>query len=166
MNVRAGDCEAISGCRSCGSPRLETFLDLGAMPLSDGLRPADAMDEVDPRFPLEVAFCADCTLAQIRHTVAPEVLFADDYPYYSSFSDALIAHAKANVDARIDELGLGENDLAIEAREQRRLSAPTLRPRAVSTSWASIPPRGRSKPLGHGASRPGTRSSPRIWPKS
>ena len=114
MSVRAEDCTAIDGCRSCGSARLETFLDLGAMPLSDGLRLADAMDEVDPRFPLEVAFCADCTLAQIRHTVAPEVLFADDYPYYSSFSDALIAHAKANVDARIDELGLGEDDLAVE----------------------------------------------------
>lgn len=104
----------ITGCRSCGSPDFETFLDLGNMPLSDGLRSAEQVGEQDPRFPLETAFCHTCSLVQIRHTVAPEVLFADDYPYYSSFSDALIAHSKENVDARIDELNLGTDDLAIE----------------------------------------------------
>lgn len=106
--------EAIEGCRSCGSSELHTFLDLGLMPLSDGLKDANEVDQEDERFPLEVAFCAACTLVQIRHTVAPEVLFADDYPYYSSFSDALIAHSKKNVDARVDELELGPEDLAIE----------------------------------------------------
>ncbi|MFT7076711.1 MAG: SAM-dependent methyltransferase [Planctomycetota bacterium] len=106
--------EAIEGCRSCGSTDLHTFLDLGAMPLSDGLKDAREIDTDDERFPLEVAFCSACTLVQIRHTVAPEVLFADDYPYYSSFSDALIAHSKKNVDSRIDELRLGPGDLAVE----------------------------------------------------
>ncbi len=106
--------EAIEGCRSCGSSDLHTFLDLGLMPLSDGLKNADEVGQEDERFPLDVVFCGGCTLVQIRHTVAPEVLFADDYPYFSSFSDALIAHSKKNVDARVDELGLGEGDLAIE----------------------------------------------------
>ncbi len=105
---------AIRGCRSCGAGDLTTFLDLGAMPLSDGLRTADQVGQEDARFPLEVCLCGSCSLVQIRHTVAPEVLFADDYPYYSSFSDALVAHSKQNVDARIDELELGAGQLAIE----------------------------------------------------
>ncbi|MEM8711263.1 MAG: class I SAM-dependent methyltransferase [Planctomycetota bacterium] len=106
--------EAIGCCRACGSTRLRTFLDLGLMPLSDGLKDPEEIDGEDERFPLEVAMCQDCSLVQIRHTVAPEVLFADDYPYYSSFSDALIAHSKKNVDARIDELELGPENLAVE----------------------------------------------------
>lgn len=116
MSARASmdSCVRIEACRACGHTHLIPFLDLGDMPLSDGLRDADQLGEEDPRFPLEVAFCPNCSMVQIMHTVAPEVLFADDYPYYSSFSDALVAHAKANVDARVDELGLGENDLAIE----------------------------------------------------
>lgn len=106
--------EEITQCRSCASPDIVPFLDLGAMPLSDGLKTADEIDTEDERFALETVFCSTCSLVQIKHTVAPEVLFADDYPYYSSFSDALIAHSKRNVDARIEELELGEDDLAIE----------------------------------------------------
>ena len=104
----------ITQCRSCGSTHLMSFLDLGLMPLSDGLKNAGEIGQEDERFPLETVFCSSCSLVQIRHTVAPEVLFADDYPYYSSFSDTLIAHSKKNADARIDELGLGEGHLAIE----------------------------------------------------
>ena len=106
--------QEITECRSCGSPDMMPFLDLGQMPLSDGLKNADEVGKEDERFSLETVFCCTCSLVQIKHTVAPEVLFADDYPYYSSFSDALIAHSKKNVDARIDELELGEGDLAIE----------------------------------------------------
>lgn len=104
----------IAGCRACGSPEVETFLDLGLMPLSDGLRDAHELHLNDPRYPLETAFCGGCGLVQIRHTVAPEVLFADDYPYYSSFSDALVAHAGRNVAARVAELDLGPGDLVVE----------------------------------------------------
>ena len=105
---------AITGCRSCGSRELETFLSLGDMPLSDGLRDEADLGTEDARFPLDVAFCPSCTLVQILHTVPPEILFADDYPYFSSFTDAIVAHAKDNVLARIDELRLGPQDLVVE----------------------------------------------------
>lgn len=117
MSGQTGDAprvHEITQCRSCESPDMVSFLDLGLMPLSDGLKNTDEVGQADERFPLETVFCCSCSLVQIKHTVAPEVLFADDYPYYSSFSDALIAHSKKNVDARIDELGLGEGHLAIE----------------------------------------------------
>jgi len=40
---------------------------------------------------------------QILETVPPEVLFCDDYPYYSSFSPALLAHSRENVLELIQE---------------------------------------------------------------
>jgi len=101
-------------CRCCGSNKLVPFLDLGVMPLADGLvKPKDVGAE-ERRFPLEVAFCETCALVQILETVAPEVLFSDDYPYYSSFSPALLKHSKDNAVDLIARRKLGPNSLVVE----------------------------------------------------
>lgn len=103
-----------TACRSCGSSALVPILDLGRTPLADRLvRPENAADE-ELAFPLEVVFCSDCTLVQILETVAPEILYADDYPYFSSFSPALLAHSRANVLARTKERELDGSSLVIE----------------------------------------------------
>lgn len=101
-------------CRSCGGTSLEPFLDLGSTPLADRLLTVTMLQEPELSFPLVVAFCPDCSLVQILETVAPEILFADAYPYYSSFSPALMAHARANALARIEERRLGPNSLVVE----------------------------------------------------
>ena len=101
-------------CRSCGGEDLRVFLSLGDMPLSDGLLAPEDLAREEPRFPLDVAFCADCALAQILETVPPEQLFGADYPYFSSFTDALLRHSQANVTARIEELKLDDRSLVIE----------------------------------------------------
>ena len=67
-------------CRSCERSELELFLDLGATPLADRLLKEDQLDQPEPVFPLEVAFCNNCGLVQILETVPPEVLFCEDYP--------------------------------------------------------------------------------------
>lgn len=59
-------------CRSCGRTRLETFLDLGATPLADRLLAEGDIDKPELIFPLRVAFCRDCSLAQITETVSPK----------------------------------------------------------------------------------------------
>ncbi|SNS93919.1 Methyltransferase domain-containing protein [Sphingomonas laterariae] len=101
-------------CRSCGGDSLEAILDLGSTPLADRLVRPEAHDAPEPAFPLLVAFCHDCALVQILETVAPEILFADSYPYYSSFSPALMEHSRANVAQRIAERGVGPSSLVIE----------------------------------------------------
>lgn len=73
----------IAACRSCGSAGLEPVLDLGRTPLADRLVSADRLGEPEPAFPLAVAFCPDCGLMQILETVPPEILFCEDYPYFS-----------------------------------------------------------------------------------
>ena len=101
-------------CRSCGSPQLTQFLGLGKLPLSDGLLYEADLKKPEPRFPLDVAFCASCSLVQILRTVPPEQLFGRDYPYFSSFSDTLLEHSRQNVEALIDSRHLDSNSYVVE----------------------------------------------------
>ncbi|MDB5098555.1 MAG: C-methyltransferase [Cyanobacteria bacterium RYN_339] len=81
-------------CRSCGAADLRPVLDLGRTPLANALLTADDLGKPEATYPLDLVFCPACTLLQITETVPPELLFGE-YLYFSSFSDAFVAHAKA-----------------------------------------------------------------------
>ncbi len=104
----------ITGCRSCGNPGLKIFLDLGETPLADRLLRENQLEQVEPTYPLQVAFCPACGLVQITETVPPEVLYADAYPYYSSFSDYLLRHSRENVLDLITRRKLTRDSFVIE----------------------------------------------------
>jgi SAM-dependent methyltransferase len=101
-------------CRSCGEHNLQTYLDLGHTPLADRLLTPEQLQEPEPVFPLEVAFCPECGLSQILETVPPGVLFCDNYPYYSSFSPALLKHSRDNVLELIEERNLSDKSFVVE----------------------------------------------------
>lgn len=103
-----------SACRGCGEEGLRPFLSLGKTPLADALVQPDALDHPEPRFPLEVAFCPSCTLVQILHEVPPQQLFVDNYLYFSSFSDHLLAHSRAHALSLIERRGLDGSSLVVE----------------------------------------------------
>jgi SAM-dependent methyltransferase len=75
----------------------------------------DEIVESEPSAPLTVAFCEDCALVQIRETVDPEVLFYEEYPYFSSVSPSLMRHFKASADSIMDRWPLLPSDLVMEA---------------------------------------------------
>ena len=120
------------------------FLSLGELPPSDGLLAATTWTSAEPRYPLDVAFCQDCALVQILKTVPPEELFGDDYPYFSSFTDAIVRHAEANV-ARADRRAPARACKASSSswRAMTAICCTTTRPPG-SACWASIPRPGRS----------------------
>lgn len=101
-------------CRICGSTDLEVFLDLGRSPLADRLLTEAQLKDNEPAFPLQVAFCRNCTLVQILETVDPEELFCRDYPYYSSVSSSLLEHSRRNVLELIDARRLGPQSFVVE----------------------------------------------------
>jgi SAM-dependent methyltransferase len=101
-------------CRSCGKGNLVSVLSLGETPLADRLLTAEMLARPEPKFPLTVYFCGDCTLVQIAETVPPEVLFCEDYPYYSSFSDALLRHSRSNAEELITSRRLRSDGLVVE----------------------------------------------------
>lgn len=79
----------VTNCRVCGSKRLEKYLDLGRLPLANGLL-SSPQDECE-RFPLEVLLCLDCHLSQLSVVVDPKVLYSN-YPYRSSVSETFRRH--------------------------------------------------------------------------
>jgi SAM-dependent methyltransferase len=84
------------------------------MPLSDGLLTQEQLAESEDKFPLEVAYCPNCSLVQILETVPPEKLFCEDYPYYSSFTKSLLEHSRQNVLSLIKRCKLDANSLVVE----------------------------------------------------
>ena len=104
----------IDRCRACGGAELLPVLDLGRVPVADRLVPAAGLDGPEPAYPLAVVFCPACALVQIDYTVPPEELFARDYPYYSSFSPALLAHSRANALDLIARRRLGPGSMVVE----------------------------------------------------
>lgn len=100
-------------CRSCGSDRLHTILDLGRTPLANALPTEARLSVPEPMFPLVLAFCAECALVQITETVPPETLFSD-YLYFSSYSDTMLRHAETLTKRLRWERGLNEDSLVVE----------------------------------------------------
>jgi SAM-dependent methyltransferase len=103
----------VDACRACQSRELETVLDLGNTPLANSLLDKSGLHAAEPTFPLKVVFCRCCSLVQLSDTISPEKLFRN-YAYFSSFSDALLEHAKSLSEQMIKERKLGANSLVME----------------------------------------------------
>lgn len=112
IQVTEEQSRAVLECRSCGGGKLEAVLDLGSQPLANALVRDPAADEA--RYPLAIALCLDCALVQTTHWVSGEVLFGQDYPYYSSFSTAYLSHAEKYAEELIDTFKLGPHSRVIE----------------------------------------------------
>jgi SAM-dependent methyltransferase len=100
-------------CKGCGASDLQIVLSLGKMPLSNALLTQDRLTEPETRYPLDLAFCPACALAQITVSVDPAELF-DEYAYFSSYSTTMLEHAEAIVHRMIEEQQLGPDSLAVE----------------------------------------------------
>ncbi len=101
-------------CRSCGHSPLELILSLGRTPLANRLLTAEQLKEPEMSVPLDLAFCPRCTLVQITETVSPEILFGEDYLYFSSVSQTLLQHSREHAAAVIQTRRLDSDSLVIE----------------------------------------------------
>lgn len=100
-------------CRSCGISSPETVLSLGKTPLANSLPKAEDLGGPEETYPLDLAFCPDCTLVQITETVPPEKLFSE-YLYFSSFSETMLRHAEELVRQMLASRKLDGQSLAAE----------------------------------------------------
>src|ERR1700680_249733 len=79
-------------CRLCASP-LEPFISFGRMSVANGfLRREDFPRELF--FDLSAAFCERCAMPQLVQSVAPERMFNERYPFFTSSSTRMAAHFK------------------------------------------------------------------------
>jgi hypothetical protein len=101
------------GCRFCGAPLSEVFVDLGASPLANSYLEPEDLAKAEAFYPLCVYVCGECLLVQLPEEERPEAIFSD-YAYFSSFSNSWLLHAKRYAEAMIERFGFGAGHQAIE----------------------------------------------------
>ncbi len=102
-------------CRASGSSNLETIIEFGVTPLADRLLTKEQLHEPELMAPLTLVFCPDSSLAQIKETVDPEILFYAEYPYFSSVSPSLLRHFRESALHILDTRNLNGDSLVVEA---------------------------------------------------
>ena len=85
----------ISVCRVSGSPNLITVLSLGHQKLT-GLFPRER-DEVVTSGPLELVWCPDSGLLQLRHSFSAQEMYGDSYGYRSGLNQSMVDHLRSKV---------------------------------------------------------------------
>jgi len=78
-------------CRFCQGTNLVKILDLGNVPLAGGFLKAKEFSH-EKYYPLDLNFCNDCSLVQVSNVVSAEVLFNENYFFYSSAIKTLVEH--------------------------------------------------------------------------
>ncbi|MCA1684728.1 MAG: class I SAM-dependent methyltransferase, partial [Planctomycetia bacterium] len=133
-------------CRSCRTPGPPVVLSLGRTPLANALLRADQLGLPEATYPLDLAVCSGCSLAQITESAPPEVLFRD-YPYRSSFSETMLRHAESLAARTASARGLGGDSLVVEVAsndgyllqyyKQRGIPVLGVEPAEKIASWAA-----------------------------
>jgi len=82
--------EEISRCRVGKSENLVTVLNLGFQALT-GVFPRSA-DEPVTRGPLELVWCPDSGLLQLKHSYEPSEMYGDNYGYRSGLNQSMVDH--------------------------------------------------------------------------
>jgi hypothetical protein len=100
-------------CRVCGSDRLASYLSLGPTPLANSFLRSPEEFHDEPFYPLDVYFCASCSLVQLLDVIDPAVLFRN-YIYVTGTSETMARHNAEYARTVIDLLRLGPADLVIE----------------------------------------------------
>lgn len=101
-------------CRFCGAALNRTFVNLGCSPIANEFIKAEALTKMEPFYPLHAFVCDACHLVQIPPEQTPQNLFNSEYPYFSSFSDSWLAHAKKYTDRMIERFDLTTASRVVE----------------------------------------------------
>lgn len=101
-------------CRHCHARLEHTFLDLGFAPHSNAYLTSQTLDSPEIYYPLKLKVCTECWLVQTEVTSQADVLFRDDYAYFSSTSSSWLKHAAKYCEMITQRLGLDKNSHVIE----------------------------------------------------
>lgn len=97
-------------CRVCGT-EIVKFFSLGDMPLVNAFR--KKKNNTEKKYDLSIGFCPKCYLVQLMQHVSPSELF-EDYVYFSSVTQSILAHSKKASSNFIDRFDLGSKNLVME----------------------------------------------------
>lgn len=85
----------IQACRASGSHHLIPVLDLGAQYLT-GVFPRSSSQRVT-KGPLQLVWCPDSGLLQLRHSYSLSEMYGDNYGYRSGLNTTMVSHLAAKI---------------------------------------------------------------------
>ena len=101
-------------CRHCHAQLPPPFIDLGYAPPSNAYRTRASLSQPEVHYPLRVAVCHTCWLAQTEDYARADELFDEHYAYFSSTSAGWVAHSARFADSITTRLQLTPRDLVVE----------------------------------------------------
>jgi hypothetical protein len=121
----------ISKCRISGSPNLVTVLSLGQQYLT-GVFPK-SIDKQITKGPLDLVWCPDSGLLQLKQSYSLDEMYGDNYGYRSGLNTSMVKHLEQKIKTLERLVKLNENDLVIDigSNDASSLKAYSGRPRKV-----------------------------------
>jgi hypothetical protein len=113
----------LRACRVCGGTHLIGILDLGHQFLT-GVFPRSASHDVT-QGPLQLVWCSECRLVQLRHSYNPTEMYGANYGYRSGLNQSMVDHLTRAVHGlqRRVELHAGDVVLDIGSNDATLLKA-------------------------------------------
>lgn len=102
----------ITQCRICGRPNLLTVLSLHELYLT-GVFPR-TRGEAITKGPLELVWCRDCGLLQLKHSYEPNEMYGENYGYRSGLNAAMVAHLSEKARALVAMAGIEAGDVILD----------------------------------------------------
>jgi 2-polyprenyl-3-methyl-5-hydroxy-6-metoxy-1,4-benzoquinol methylase len=83
-------------------------------PLSNGFLKSEQLNKAEKFYPLHAYVCEKCLLVQLEEFESPDHIFANDYAYFSSYSESWLNHAKQYTDLMINRFQFNQSSRVIE----------------------------------------------------
>jgi len=102
----------ITNCRICASSNLITVLSFGEQYLT-GVFPK-TIDEKVTKGPLQLVWCFDCGLLQLKQSYSLDEMYGDNYGYRSGLNSAMVKHLEQKIKTLERRANLNDDDLVID----------------------------------------------------
>ena len=99
-------------CRGCESEKLITTLSLGEQVLT-GVFPKSVTEEIT-KGPLDLVWCEDCSLLQMKHSYSMDEMYGENYGYRSGLNASMVRHLQNKIRMLEQLASPTDNDLVID----------------------------------------------------
>jgi 2-polyprenyl-3-methyl-5-hydroxy-6-metoxy-1,4-benzoquinol methylase len=83
-------------------------------PLSNGFLKSEQLNKAEKFYPLHAYVCEKCLLVQLQEFESPDYIFANDYAYFSSYSESWLNHAKQYTELMINRFQFNQSSQVME----------------------------------------------------
>jgi NDP-4-keto-2,6-dideoxyhexose 3-C-methyltransferase len=110
-DVQEGNYTTRQTCRVCNSDKLSPLFSLGNLHISTFV---DTPEASIGKAPLELVWCDDCTLVQLKHTAPQELMYSKHYWYRSGLNSVIINDLEDIVKSAMDTTNLEPGDIVLD----------------------------------------------------